>query len=60
LEEDGGGGDIGRKLCCRVAPPVAPAGGAATCRANAPQLILSGVSGAGDGVAAGLPIIDPT
>jgi len=54
LDEEGGGGESGRKLCCcccRAAP-----GG----RANAPQLILSGVSGAGDGVAAGLPAMEPT
>jgi len=54
VDEEGGGGESGRKLCCcccRAAP-----GG----RANAPQLILSGVSGAGDGVAAGLPAMEPT
>jgi len=54
LDEDGGGGESGRKLCCRAAP----GGGAG--RVNAPQLILSGVSGAGEGVAAGLPAMEPT
>lgn len=55
MDDDGGGGDSGRKLCCccwREAD-----GG----RTKALQLVTrSGVSGAGDGVAAGLPLVDPT